>query len=212
MKSLARYLFATMIAAVFASMSCAAQDLDTPSIYASRSSVQAHTPQTFPAFEIKNDSVDGDPSVAESKGSQFAIPAVTVTSSLAVVLGLFAAMVWLTRKYGSRSIAPGAIPREVMESLGTTAIDPRTRVTMLRCGGRIIVIAQTATEVRPLAEITDSEEVRRLTAACLGDSKRNFATTLHLIEKEKPEAGFTGDTSSQDYESPRPRGRLFASA
>lgn len=143
--------------------------------------------------------------------NRFAAPAVTVTSSLAVVLGLFAALVWIARKYGSRSIAPGAIPRDVLESLGSTAIDSRTRVTMLRCGGRILVLAQTAAGIQPLSEISDPEEVRQVTAACLGDAKRSFATTLQSIEKEKPAANFVGD-SQQTVASPRSRGQLFATA
>lgn len=165
--------------------------------------------QTFPTLRSRS-IPSGDESVIEADDAptnQLAIPAVTVTSSLAVVLGLFAAMVWLTRKFGSRSIAPGAIPREVMESLGTTAIDARTRVTMLRCGGRIIVLAQTPTEVRAISEITDPEEVRHLTATCLGDSKREFAIALKSIESEPVAPGFAADS-----EMPRQRGRLFATA
>ena len=161
----------------------------------------------FPAFSRpSSETAEASPEEQPSK-NMLAIPAVTVTSSLAVVLGLFAAMVWLTRKYGSRSIAPGAIPREVMESLGTTAIDARTRVTMLRCGGRIIVLAQTPTEVRAISEITDPEEVRHLTATCLGDSKREFAIALKSMETERIAPGFAAE-----LETPRQRGRLFATA
>ncbi|QDT02667.1 Flagellar biosynthesis protein, FliO [Rubripirellula lacrimiformis] len=167
----------------------------------------------FPTFNAKPQSADTADQPAKAKQNQFAIPAVTVTSSLAVVLGLFAAMIWLTRKFGSRSIAPGAIPNEVMEHLGSSAIDARTRLTMIRLGGRILVLSQTASEVRPLSEITDPEEVRRLTAACLGDSKRNFASTLQSIEKERPSTGFAGNPADHPgAEAPRPRGRLFASA
>ncbi len=179
-------------------------------------------PTKFPAFHSPVAANDASAPVDEAPKNQFAIPAVTVTSSLAVVLGLFAAMVWLTRKFGSRSIAPGAIPREVFEHLGSSPIDARTRLTMIRCGSRILVLSQTATEVRSLSEITDPEEVRRLTAACLGDSKRIFASTLESLEKEPVRPGFANESpqypnsgigmkTSQptEFDAPRPRGRLF---
>ncbi|MGB7328103.1 MAG: flagellar biosynthetic protein FliO [Rubripirellula sp.] len=171
-------------------------------------------PTKFPAFHQQSESSSADGESLEEPKNQFAIPAVTVTSSLAVVLGLFAAMVWLTRKFGSRSIAPGAIPRDVFEHLGSSPIDARTRLTMVRCGGRILVLSQTATEVRPLSEITDPEEVQRLTAACLGDSKRNFASTLQSIEKEPAKPGFASEPPQTFHapadETPRSRGRLFS--
>ncbi len=137
-------------------------------------------------------------------------PLVTVTSSLAVVLGLFAALVWATRKFGSKGVGGGgAIPREVMQSLGSTSLDGRTTVTMLRCGNRILVLAKTATGIHPLSEITDPEEVRALTASCLGKSGETFATTLKSIEQEPVNGGFTGTEAKSEQRS---RGRLFATA
>ena len=135
---------------------------------------------------------------------------VTICSSLAVVLGLFAGFVWLNRKFGSGSGNHGAIPKEVVHPLGSTPIDSRNRVTMIRCGNRILVLAQNAQGVQPIAEITSPDEVRDLTAACLGNSKQAFATTLQSIEKEGADPGFLGAQPSQ--RSPRSRGRLFASA
>jgi flagellar biogenesis protein FliO len=199
-----------------------AQDQPTASVYARSSGTIATPPsavivspgkQNFPSFAANAKQDDAAAEPQEAGVNQLAIPAVTVTSSLAVVLGLFAAMVWLTRKYGSRSIAPGAIPREVLESLGTTAIDARTRITMLRCGGKILVLAQTPTEVRAISEITDPEEVRHLTATCLGNSKREFAVALKSLETEAVSPGFTADPPfDSDSETPRQRGRLFATA
>ena len=145
-----------------------------------------------------------------SRRNGLAAPAVTVTSSLAVVLGLFAALVWLTRKYGSRTLGTGGIPKDVLASLGSAAIDSRTRVTMLRCGGRILVFAQTAGAIQPLSEITDPEEVRQLTAACLGDAKDTFAATLKSMEHESGDSGFLGNARTEPQ--PRPRGRLFTTA
>jgi flagellar protein FliO/FliZ len=143
-------------------------------------------------------------------------PAVTVASSLAIVLGLFAGLIWLTRKYGAKSLGQGALPKDVLQSLGSVPIDSRCRITMLRCGSRILVVSQTATGMQPLAEITDPEEVRALTASCLGDSKKMFSSTLESIGREHVRAGFvepgTAEQPTQRKETPRDRGRLFATA
>jgi flagellar biogenesis protein FliO len=166
---------------------------------------------TFPAFAPRgNDHVSRDTPLSEQ--SKIAVPALTVTSSLAVVLGLFAGLVWLTRKFGSRSMNQGAVPKEVLSSLGSTPIDSRTRITMLRCGNRILVVAQTATGLHPLSEITDPDEVRELTAACLADSKHTFDSTLQSIEAEKTDSGFVDANAATTAKRARSRGRLFATA
>lgn len=160
----------------------------------------------FPLFQ----SNAGEDSRSDSDAKKgIAGPAVTVTSSLAVVLGLFAAMIWLTRRFGSRSMNQGALPKEAFESLGTTSLDARTRVTMLRCGCRVVVVAQTAAGIQPLAEITDPDEVRQLTATCNGNADQSFLDAMRSIEKEPTQPGFVDQTPSQP---PRKRSRLFASA
>lgn len=185
-----------------------------------RWTTQAKTLDTAPpstqltsAFPTLRDQADASHSGAiEPKSSRaFSGPAITVTSSLAVVLGLFAALVWMTRRFGSRGINQGALSGEVLQNLGTTPIDPRTRVTLLRCGNRILVLAQTATGVQPLAEITDPEEVRHLTATCLGDAGRSFVSTLRSIEQEPVDPGFTGAVDPPPPAA-RKRSRLFATA
>ncbi len=163
----------------------------------------------FPDFVPRAGEIDTNED-GEASGDTIAGPAVTVSASLAVVLGLFAALVWMTRRFGGRGMSQGALPKEIVQSLGSTALDPRTRVTMLRCGGRILVVAQTATGIHPLSEITDPEEVRQLTAACLGDAKQSFVSTLKSIEKEPVRSNFTGSESPP--EPKRKRSRLFASA
>ncbi|KAA1260311.1 Flagellar biosynthesis protein, FliO [Rubripirellula obstinata] len=163
---------------------------------------------SFPKLLISNNS-DGEPVTASESKNQFAAPLVTVTSSLAVVLGLFAALVWVSRKYGSKTMG-GAIPNEVIQTLGTTPIDPRTRITMIRLGSRILVVAQTASGITPISEITDPEEVRNLTAHCIGDSKAKFTDTLKSIEREPAGDGFLGQPAAAP--APRTRGSLFTTA
>ncbi len=181
-------------------------------IQASAETTPELTSATFPALGPKPAADASTPEGDADNGRDVGIarPAITVTSSLAVVLGLFAAMVWITRKFNGRTLAQGNVPKEVLYGLGSTAIDARTRVTLVRCGNRILVMAQSPTGVYPLAEITDPQEVIDLSARCLGDSKKSFASTLQTIENEPTESGFIA--SAQTAPKPRSRGRLFANA
>ena len=164
----------------------------------------------FPSLSPSPSVTNSETEIGKSETSRVAGPAITVTSSLAVVLGLFAALIWLTRKFGGRSAGQGAIPKDVVQNLGSVSIDPRTQVMLLRCGQRILIIARTNTGVHALGEITDVDEVSRLTAACLSDSKQAFASALQTIESEPSGTGYVGPKS--EPESPRSRGRLFATA
>ncbi|QDT08620.1 FliO/MopB family protein [Planctomycetes bacterium K23_9] len=134
--------------------------------------------------------VDDDPSKSKSFG-----PLVTTGFSLVVVLGLFAGLVWVTRRYGNASMTQTGLPTDAMKSLGSTAIDARTRITLLRCGSRIIVMAQTATGVHPLSEITEPIEVQRLTAMCNGESvsaiEPTFAEALRNANRQPATMAFS---------------------
>ena len=167
----------------------------------------------LPSLSQHRKSTD-DADVAPTAKNQLAGPAVTVTSSLAVVLGLFALMIWLTRRFSGRSLGQTALPGEVLQSLGTTTLDARTKINLLRCGGRVIVVAQTATGVFPISEFTSPEEVRQLIAACQPGSRQSFAQTLQAFEQEPTPRGFAGsDGSPTDVAvDRRKRGRLFATA
>ena len=127
----------------------------------------------FPSLAPNSNPVDGE---RKTDTSAFG-PIVTTVSSLTVVLGLFAGFVWLTRRYGN-DVATTKSVSDVIQNLGSTAIDPRTQITLLRCGNRILVLAQTANGVQPLSEIDDPTEVERLTAQCLGHRELTFAETM----------------------------------
>ena len=168
-------------------------------------------PGGFPS--LKRSARDGSheqPTEPNSATSRLTGPAITVGFSLVVVLGLFAGLVWMTRKFGTRGMSQGALPKEVLEGLGSMPIDARTRITLVRCGHRILVIAQTPAGVQPLSEIVDPEEVRELTAQCLGNSKQAFASALKTVEQETTPSGYVGNGG--DPPSARSRGRLFATA
>jgi flagellar biogenesis protein FliO len=96
-------------------------------------------------------------------------PMVTTASALLVVLGLFGGVVWLWQRYGEKPAAMGRVPDDVLQHLGSTGLDAKTRVTLLRVGHRILVLSQPqGGSPQTLAEIDDAEEVQRITNRCLG--------------------------------------------
>jgi hypothetical protein len=100
----------------------------------------------------------------------FAGPVVTTVSALMVVLGLFGGLVWISRRYGGPArMATGSLPDDVFRHLGETTVAGKLRVSYLACGDRIVVVGQSAGgEPTTLTELTDPEEVRRVTQRCAG--------------------------------------------
>jgi flagellar biogenesis protein FliO len=148
----------------------------------------------FPSFEVNR-----------AKSNVGTAPLVTVSSSLAVVLGLFAALVWVSRKYGSKQ-SGGALPSELVEVLGAQSLDARTRIQLIRVGTRIIVAAQSASGgLQSLSEISDADEVHRILSACTSNSRATFAATLQELEGEPTRGGFADS-------HPPARRKLFANA
>ncbi|QDV46647.1 hypothetical protein Enr13x_65560 [Stieleria neptunia] len=119
----------------------------------------------FPDLMVSDAAAD-DGQTAEGT---LAGPVVTTVSSLLVVLAVFGGLVWISRRYGSSRTLGGALPDDVLRNLGSAAIDAKTRVTFLKVGARILVIGQTPTgDPHTLSEITEPDEVARLTNRCLG--------------------------------------------
>jgi flagellar biogenesis protein FliO len=77
--------------------------------------------------------------------------------SLAVVVGLILVIRQLALRWLGR---PAAINRSrVVEVLSRVSVGPRQHVVLLRMGSRIIVMADSAGQMRPLANIDEPEEV-----------------------------------------------------
>ena len=173
---------------------------------------QAEVVTSRPAFPplVPRSRIDqGDSEKAATpSASAMSGPTITVASSLAVVLGLFAGTIWLTRRFGAGARGSRTVPNEAVEVLGSSVIDARTKLSLIRVGTRVVVLAQTAQGVHPISEITDLDEANELIATCRGDSKRGFAEQLKSIERESQSPGFVGSST----DSPPPPRRLFATA
>lgn len=165
-------------------------------------------------------SLDATP---ESSRSKMTGPLVTVCSSLAIVLALFSALVWVGRRFGGGAAASRPLPASALTPMGHVMLDPRTKLLLVKCGRRILVLSQTSSGITPITEVTDPDEVRELIANCSAEARAVFEKTLREIELE-PARGFTGRADEPISRGPhtgqgtagngnaRTSGRLFATA
>lgn len=99
---------------------------------------------------------------------------VTVFGSLALVLGIFFALVWALRRASPAGAA--LLPTEAFEVLGRAPLANRQQAHLLRCGNKLLLVSTGAAGTEPLTEITDPSEVERLTDLCR-ESRPATATT-----------------------------------
>lgn len=89
----------------------------------------------------------------------------TVTGSLLVVLGMIVAGGYFLSRKGIR--LPGMLPADVVQILGKRYLDARSSLQLVRCGSKILVLANSSQHgLRTLSEITDPHEVELLTEQC----------------------------------------------
>ena len=100
----------------------------------------------------------------------------TVISSVAVVLGLFALLVWFARRTRSRGCA--ALPGEVLETLGRAPLNGRQEMHLVRVGNKLLLLSVTGTAAETLTEITDPQEIDRLAGICRHDHAPGVSASL----------------------------------
>jgi flagellar protein FliO/FliZ len=118
-------------------------------------------------------------------------------SSLAIVLGLFVVLVWVSKRFAPAGTAP--LPKEAIELLGRAPLAGRQTMQLIRVGNRLLLVALSASGAETLTEITDPVEVEHLAGLCRrgkGDSaSASFNRVLSQLATEPAS------------ESPRPRAR-----
>lgn len=124
----------------------------------------------------------------------------TVISSLAIVLGVFFAFIWIMRR--TTPAAQRQLPKEVIEVLGRAPLNGKQHLQLLRLGRKLVLIVVTPDGADTLAEITDLDEANRLAALCM-QSQENSSTTafrgiLEQFATQKAEPGYFG--TSEDVE------------
>jgi flagellar biogenesis protein FliO len=125
----------------------------------------------------------------------------TVVGGLAVCLGIFFLLVWLSKRHAPGALAP--LPKDVVHSLGRFALNSRQQLQLLRVGRKLLLLNVTPTGVQTVTEISDSTEVDRIVGLCQQTSSNSvtasFRDVLTHFESE-PAHGFLGDASASDWE------------
>lgn len=120
----------------------------------------------------------------------------TALASLAIVLGLFTAVVWVLRR-GTPQVA-GRLPREVVEVLGHATLGHRQQAQLVRLGKKLILINVTPSGAETLSEVTETAEVERLAALCRGSSAPTAPVSFRgvLEQFRQPTTGGTPRNAS----------------
>jgi flagellar biogenesis protein FliO len=118
----------------------------------------------------------------------------TVAGSLAIVLGLFAAIAWCAKKANPQ--ATSLLPKEAVEVLGRAVLATRQQVQLVRVGNKLLLVAVTPTSAKTLTEITTPAEVEHLLGLCRRGQSNSasvaFLQTLSQLAEEPAEPGFLG--------------------
>ena len=118
----------------------------------------------------------------------------TVGGSLAIVLGLFFALAWVTRRGMPARI--GKLPGEVIEVLGKAPLSKGQELQMVRVGSKLLLLCVTQHGSETLTEISDPQEVDRLSAVCRRNSPQGVSATFDQMLTSmgrEPARGFAED-------------------
>ncbi len=135
----------------------------------------------------------------------------TVVGSLGVALGLFFVLAWFMRRTMPQSMT--RLPSEAVEQLGRAPLAGKQNLHLLRVGGKLLLVVVTPFGAETLTEVTDPEEVDRLSALCKKTSPHGpsaeFRSVMRQFEREPAPPGFLGETHRSDAElASTPRGRV----
>ena len=86
---------------------------------------------------------------------------IRMVSALAIVLGLMAGLVALSRRYlAGRGAIQGLAP--LVQILGSGYLGPRKSVAVVSVAGELFVVGMTATDLVPIGRITDPSAEAKL--------------------------------------------------
>ena len=99
--------------------------------------------------------------------------------SLAIVLGGYFALVWISRQLGGRS---GQVPNDVLEVLGQVPFGPKKHLQIVRLGSKLLLLINGPEGTHPIGEITDPNEVEYLASLCTGKKNTHGAKAFSIAK------------------------------
>ena len=106
----------------------------------------------------------------------------TVLTSLSVVLGVFLLLVWMARR--GRARGRGTLPFDVVETLGRAPLTGRQEMQLVRVGHKLLLLSVTPTSAETLTEITDPDEIDRLSQICQQHSAGSMSDAFREVLSE----------------------------
>jgi flagellar biogenesis protein FliO len=103
----------------------------------------------------------------------------TPLASLGLVLGLIVLGARMVRGYLTAS--QQGLPSEALRVLGSSQIEPKLTLHVIRWGSRLLLVGSGPQGVRTLAELSNAEEVEQLSALCRTDRPRAMPKTLRQV-------------------------------
>jgi len=123
--------------------------------------------------------------------------------SLALVLGGYFSLVWVSRQFGGGN---GKMPKEVVEVLGQTPFGPKKHLQIVRLGSKLLLLINGPEGTHPIGEITDPEEVEYLASLCSGRKTANAANVLRIAKAA------TSRNATPDVAAPAPAAPMLPAA
>ena len=122
--------------------------------------------------------------------------AARMIGSLALVLGGYFGLVWVSRHFGGGN---GKVPKEVVEVLGQTPFGPKKHLQIVRLGSKLLLLINGPEGTHPIGEITDPQEVEYLASLCAGRKTASAANVMRIAK-----AATSRDSSSALAQSTGP--------
>jgi flagellar biogenesis protein FliO len=139
-----------------------------------------------------------EPIPAKSRGPQQFLDLPRVLLSLVIVLAIVFVLRWIVRKLLPNTV--GARKAAIVKVLARSPVTTRQQVLLLQVGKRVLVVADNGTQMNPLSEITDSDEVATLIGqlspaaaadreafnAALGEAEKDYEAEQSSDEPKRP--------------------------
>lgn len=90
-----------------------------------------------------------------------------VLAALGIVIGLIFVLRWFGRFFFPAAVGRGK--NRAIEVISRSPLSPKQQVMLLRVGRRLIVVADSGSQMNPLCEITDPDEVAALVGQLQGE-------------------------------------------
>lgn len=158
---------------------------------------QRAAPSAAPVTEQKTRLASQGPTRERTGSASGGIRQLLATgASLALVLGLFAAVVWMMRR-GMPKVSSQRLPQEVLDVLGQATLAHRQQVQLVRLGQKLLLINVSPSGAETLSEVTDAAEVERLTALCRRTSPRSATPSFRDVLQQFRGPGVTTAAAKQ---------------